>query len=245
MRDPGSWQALKPFTAEIATSDRILLVASTGGAKSTLVATLTLPVQSLIAIDGKDALTLPRSRTVELPARSSFVDGAGRVDDAVFRRRVAVALAWRENESNRVIVRPHPLDIDDYEAHDAIFEAAYNRRHTIVWVDEITSTGATAMRAQPYLRAIAARGRTRDVGLWACTQAPFGQTPGIVRRNATYMMFGPLDPDDLADIHRPGIEIAESIPLHSGRFIVYRMGEREPMRLYLPIPPALANWSAP
>lgn len=239
MTEERSWQALDPFDATIETHDRILLVASTGGAKSTLVATMTLPVQSLIAIDGKDALTLPRSRTIELPHSGSFATPAD------FRRRVGVLLAWREHEPNRVIVRPHPLDIDGFDAHDAIFEAAYNRRHTIVWVDEITSTGATAQRVQPYLRAIAARGRTRDVGLWACTQAPYGMTPPILRRNATYMIFGPLEPEDVAEIHRPQIEIAESIPMYSGRFIVYQVGVREPRRLYLPIPDSLKGWKAP
>lgn len=236
---PATWARLRPFSAHIETSDHVLLVASTGGAKSTLVATLTLPVPSLIAIDGKDALALPRARLVELPASGSFAD------PAAFRRRVATLLAWREHETNRIVVRPHPLDIDGFEAHDAIFEAAYNRRHTIVWVDEITSTGATAQRAQPYLRAIAARGRTRDVGLWACTQAPYGMTPGIIRRNATYMIFGPIEPEDAAEVHRTGIDLALSIPQKSGKFIVYRIGEREPYRLYLPIPHALATWKAP
>lgn len=234
-----TWARLRPFTAEIATSDHVLLVATTGGAKSTLVATLTLPVPSLIAIDGKDALRLPRSRQVDLPSYASFAE-----PDA-YRRRVATLLAWREHEANRIVVRPHPLDIDGFDAHDAIFEAAYNRRHTIVWVDEITSTGATAQRAQPYLRAISARGRTRDVGLWVCTQAPYGMTPPILRRNATYLILGPIEPEDVAEIHRPGVELAESLPHKSGRFIVYHVGERDPMRLYLPIPPGLHAWRAP
>lgn len=236
---PRTWASLQPFTAAIETSDHVLLVATTGGAKSTLVASLTLPVQSLIAIDGKDALRLPRSRLIELPSLASFPT----YDE--FARRVRVLLDWKEKETNRLVVRPHPLDIDGFEAHDAIFRAAYERRHTIVWVDEITSTGATAQRAQPYLRAIAARGRTRDVGLWACTQAPFGMTPGIIRRNTTYMIFGPVEPQDIADVHRTDIEIAETIPQKSGKFIVYTIGTREPARLYVPIPDALKGWKAP
>lgn len=237
-----SWASLRPFNHTIEVADRVVLVASTGGAKSTLVATLTLHVPSLIALDEKGSLKLPRARLIELPAYDTLASKAEPNGYLVHVRR---AIAYKENESNRLVLRPHDLDIEGFEAHDDIFHAVYERRGTILWVDEITGTGATAQRTQRWLRALAARGRTRPVGLWTCTQAPYGMTPPILRRNATYTMFGPLDPDDIADIHRPGIEIAESIPLYSGKFIVYVTGEREPYRLYIPIPDSLKGWHAP
>jgi hypothetical protein len=234
-----TWASLPAFDGTIAGNEHVLLVASTGGSKSTLVASLTLPVASLVAIDEKSSLRLPRARVVELPALGT----------PEFPKVLRAALAWRDTrragETNRVILRPNVLDIDSFDAHDAIFRAVYERRYTILWIDEITATGATPARVQPWLRGLVSRGRTRGIGVWTCTQAPFGLTPGIVRRNATYLVLGPLDPDDTKEINRPAVDIATHIPLYSGRFLIYRTGEREPYRLFVPIPPALQGWKAP
>ncbi len=237
-----SWRDLRPFDHTIEGSDQVLLVASTGGAKSTLVATLTLGVSSLVALDEKGALRLPRSRLVELPSYAATLTKA---EPDAYLDRVRAALRYRDNETNRIVLRPHDLDVDDFDAHDDIFHAVHERRGTILWIDEITATGATAQRSQRWLRALSARGRTRPVGLWTCTQAPYGITPPILRRNATYLIVGPLDPEDVADIHRPLIELAETLPPKSGRFLVYAAGEREPYRLYVPIPDVLKGWHAP
>jgi hypothetical protein len=234
-----SWKSLPAFDGQIAGNEHVLLVAATGGSKSTLAATLTLPVASLVAIDEKAALKLPRARTVELPPHGT----------PEFERALRSALAWQDDRragvTNRVILRPNVLDVDGFEAHDAIFRAVYERKYTILWIDEITATGATPARVQPWLRGLVSRGRTRGIGVWTCTQAPFGLTPGIVRRNASYLILGPLDPDDTKDINRPAVDIATRIPLYSGQFILYHAGEREPYRLFVPIPPALAGWRAP
>lgn len=238
------WSRLRPWTHPIDASDQVIVIAGTGGAKSTLVATMTLDVASLVAIDEKGSLELPDARIVELPR---FDDDNPDGYDAALRS----ALAWRHKDGaakragNRVILRPHELDIDDAGAHDRIFRAIFARGETLVWIDEVTATGATAQRVPPYLRALSARGRTRGLGLWTLSQSPFGLLPPIIRRNATYTILGSLDPADVADLHRPGVELAAAIPRKSGRFILYRAGEADPYRLFLPIPPQLRNWRAP
>jgi len=241
---PAEWSALPDFAARmpLAGSDQILLIAGTGGAKSTLAATLTLGVPSLVAIDEKSRLTLPRAAVHELPPFDHDDEDGG----TAFRSALADSLRWRPaEEGNRIILRPYILDIEDFAVHDAIYKAVYLRGHTLLWIDEITATGATAQRSQPWLRAVSARGRTRELGLLTLTQAPFGLTPAILRRNATYVIFGPIDPDDTGDIRREGIDIATRLPLKAGYFVVYPKGEREAYRLRLPIPPALTGWDAP
>lgn len=234
-----TWASLRPYAEPIPSDAQVLLVSGTGGAKSTLAATMTLRVPSLVVLDDKAAMTLPHARVVELPPYNA--DEPERYYDVV-----RAAIAWREgHESNRVIVRPYVLDVEAFDAHDAIFRAVFERRHTVLWIDEIGATGATPQRSQPWLRAISARGRTRGVGLWTLSQAAYGMVPPLLRRNATLTILGSLDPDDVKDIPRPGVEIAESIPRKSGKFLVYVAGEREPYRLYLPIPPALKGWRAP
>lgn len=231
------WSALPPFRGEISGDSQVLIVAATGGAKSTLAATLTLDVRSLVAIDEKGALRLPRSRLLDLPPSS----------DPSFGQAVADGLAWRDGgpATNRVVVRPHPTDIDGFAAHDVIFAAIYARGHTLAWIDEITATGATPTRVQPWLRAISARGRTRGIGLLTLTQAAFGLVPVLLRRNANVVVFGPMEPQDVAEIRRSEIEIATEIAPKTGRFLAYRSGDRAAYRLYLPIPPALDHWRAP
>jgi hypothetical protein len=241
---PASWRALPPFASKLDGSDQVLLIAGTGGSKSTLAATLTLPVASLVAIDEKARLTLPRATVHELPPYEHDRDDPG--GGSAFRAALTDALRWRPpEEGNRIILRPYVLNIEDYEAHDAIYRAVYLRGHTLLWIDEITATGATAQRSQPWLRAISARGRTRGLGLITLTQAPFGLTPAILRRNASYVIFGPIDPDDTGDIRRAGIEAATELPLRSGLFIVYPKGDRAAYRLHLPIPSELRTWESP
>lgn len=239
------WARLRAWTAPIDATDQVIIIAGTGGAKSTLVATMTLPVASLVALDEKGSLELPNARIVELPKYDPD-------DTTSYDGSLRAALAWRNPQGksgvhlgNRVILRPHELDIDDAGAHDRIFRAVFARGESLVWIDEITATGATAQRVPPYLRAISARGRTRGLGLWTLSQSPFGLLPPIIRRNATYTILGSLDPADVADLHRPGVELAARIPRKSGRFLLYRAGESEPYRLFLPIPPALRHWRAP
>ena len=234
-----AWDDLPAFTGTIDGTDQVVCVAGTGGAKSTLVATLTLPVGSLVAIDDKGALHLPRAREIELPKYD-------RENPDAYLGAVTRSLAWRDGAmANRVILRPHALDVDDFDAHDLIFRAIYTRGETFLWIDEITATGATAQRAQPWLRALSSRGRTRGIGMVTCTQSPFGIMPPILRRNATYLILGSVDPQDVRDLNREGADIATTIPRKTGRFVVWTAGDRQPFRLYLPIPPALAGWRAP
>ena len=156
------WAELPPFVDEIAPDDQVLVVAATGGAKSTLIASLTLDVASLVAIDSKGRLTLPRARIVNLPEYSAKGPEAY---DAALRD----ALAWQKGRrrstwervrgiavrepSDRVILRVAPVDVDDPAPHDRIFRAIMRYRpETLVWIDEITGTGATAQAAPELLR---------------------------------------------------------------------------------------------
>src|SRR5258708_34093777 len=93
-----AWEALPEFHGQIDASDQVLLVAGTGGAKSTLVASLTLQVSSLVAVDEKGTLTLPRSRIIDLPR---FADGDS------FAAEIARYLRWQTGREaiNRVILR--------------------------------------------------------------------------------------------------------------------------------------------
>ena len=250
---PEAWEGLRPFTETIAGDEQVVVVAMKGGAKSTLVASLTLDVPSLVAIDDKGRMTLPGAVVYDLPPYDR-----GKVDE--YDAAVAAAIAWRKDRrrlfgggdqprTDRVIIRPDPLDADMPEPHDRIFRAVYlHRPDTLLWIDEISATGATPHVIPRYLRALSARGRTRGIGMWTASQAAYGLIPGILIRNAGVLIVGPIPPRDAKDVDRDGwegAEIAASLPTHTGRFMVWKQGDTQPFRLYIPIPPKLANWHSP
>lgn len=247
------WESLPEWTDPIPHDAQVMVVAGTGGGKSTLAATMTLDVGSLVAIDGKARLTLPDARIVDLPVFDVDAEPGtlkGEPGGRAFATALREGLAWQDPRrhgklANRVILRPDVRDTEGFEAHDAMFRALYLRGSALVWIDEITGTGATANRTQTWLRAISARGRTRGVGLWTLSQRPYGLTPTILRSNAEFTIIGSADPDDVKDLRRPGAEIATTIPRKSGRFLLWQSGKREPFRLYVPIPPGMRKWAAP
>lgn len=226
-------EAVDAFAPE--PNDQIFVVAGTGGGKSTLLATLTLDLPRLVAIDGKGSLTLPGAEVIELP---QF--GSQGFDSALER-----AFRWRNHGKMRVILRPHPLDTQNLACHDVIFAALYDQGPVFVWIDEISATGATASRCPPWLLALSARGRTRGIGIATCTQSAFAMTPLILRRNARFTLIGCSDAQDLAGIKREGIEAAAEIAPKSGTFLLYEQGVIPPKVLRFDIPPALKGWQAP
>jgi len=257
--DARTWEDLRPFDGTIAGDEQVVVIAMKGGAKSTLVASLTLEVPSLVAIDDKSRLSLPGAVAFDLPPYDKA--NVSEYDEAI-----ASALAWRADgrrftlfgrdrqsrgvtNSDRVILRVDPLDADMPEPHDRIFRAVFlYRPHTLLWIDEISGTGATPHVVPRYLRAISARGRTRGIGMWTSTQAAYGLIPGILLRNAGYLIVGPIPPKDAKEVARDGRDLAElaaTLPTHTGRFIIWRQGEMEPYRLFVPIPPKLTRWEAP
>lgn len=250
---PAVWESLPEWAGEIDPSDQVLFIAMTGGAKSTLAATLTLPVPSLIAVDDKGRLTLPRALVFDLPAYK---------DDAQYRDAVASAIRWRDGAgtslgrffsddaaTNRIILRVAPDDQDNAKVHNLIFRGIFlERPDTIVWIDEITATGATPQSSPVFLRSMSARGRTNGIGLWTLTQAPYGMLPGFIKRNATITIVGPVSRGDAREMLADGFDhadIAADLPTKQGKFIVRIQGDRQTYRLYLPIPPQLKGWTAP
>lgn len=250
-----SWESLPPFEGEIDAADQVLVIAQKGGAKSTLVASLTLDIPSLVALDDKGSLSLPDAVAYDLPpyAKAAPDDYAEAVDGAIRWREAGrsgmcglFSSHSRANQSNRVILRVDPADTDDPGPHDIIFRELFrNRQDTLVWIDEISATGASPHVTPRWLRALSARGRTRGTGLWTCTQAAFGLVPGILVRNAGYIIVGPIPATDARDLRRDGAELAAEIAPRTGRFIIWGQGDRQPYRLFVPIPPRLQSWEAP
>lgn len=72
--------------------------------------------------------------------------------------------------AGRAIYRPEPSEMD-FEHFDAFFRWIYERRNTIVWVDEVYAV-ADGQDIPFHYKAILTRGRSRGIGCWSCTQRP-------------------------------------------------------------------------
>ena len=88
-------------------------------------------------------------------------------------------------ETDKIIYAPVFDELEE-AYYNEFFRFCFERENTIVWVDELMSiTSAQKIPAQ--LKRITTQGRSKNVGLWTCTQRPSG-VPQIVPANSTHVV---------------------------------------------------------
>ena len=86
-------------------------------------------------------------------------------------------------ETDKIKFRPD-YDNQTDEVFDAFFKWIFERENTILWIDELMSV-ATSYKMPKNLGRIYQQGRSKNIGIWACTQRPTG-IPSIAPANSTY-----------------------------------------------------------
>lgn len=82
------------------------------------------------------------------------------------------------------IIYAVPYDEQNEDTYNAFFKWVFERKNTIIWIDELMSF--TSSFKWPYeLGRVMIMGRSKGVGVWACTQRPQG-IPSIVMANCKY-----------------------------------------------------------
>lgn len=87
-------------------------------------------------------------------------------------------------ETDKIIWVPD-WDEQTPEYYDACLMWCYNRENTTVWIDELMSIAENPRSFPPGIKAIATRGRSKNVSMWALTQRPV-DIPSIVLANSTH-----------------------------------------------------------
>lgn len=88
-------------------------------------------------------------------------------------------------QCHKIIYCP-TFDEQEEEFYDEFFRFCYERENTIIWVDELMSI-STAYSYPRWLRACMTRGRSKNVGVWCCSQR-CSEIPAIVTANCTHFI---------------------------------------------------------
>ena len=128
-----------------------------------------------------------------------------------------------------IFVPPFDFTIDDY---DQFFFWIFRRGNTILWIDELMSIG-TANRYPKELLRLMTQARSKNVGVWVCTQRPSG-IPVIVPSNCHYFfVFDLANIDDRKKMYQV-TGMKQMLEMPTGfNFWYYKMGDKNCVKAIL------------
>lgn len=134
-------------------------------------------------------------------------------------------------ETKKIIYVP-PYDEQDDAHFNAFFDFCFARQNTIIWIDELMSIG-TSHKYPRGLGRVYTQGRSKNVGIWACSQRPSG-VPSIATANSTYFFVFDmmLQADRKRLVDATGMDHLMQLP-HGNNFWYYRLGDHYPVKAVL------------
>ena len=136
-------------------------------------------------------------------------------------------------DTDKIIYVP-PYDEQNEETFNQFFAWCFARENTIIWIDELMSVG-NVNRYPKELGRVMQQGRSKNVGVWACTQRPSG-IPAIVPANSSYFfVFDMALPQDRKKLMET-TGMTEMLERPTGyNFWFYRMGDKAPVKAVLKV----------
>ena len=134
-------------------------------------------------------------------------------------------------DTDKIIYVP-PYDEQNQETFNTFFRWVFERENTLLWIDELMSIG-TANKYPFELGRIMQQGRSKNVGVWGCTQRP-SSIPTIFPASCSYFFTFDLSlPDDRKKLMNiTGMpELMERPKGHN--FWFYKMGDPKPIKAVL------------
>ena len=126
---------------------------------------------------------------------------------------------------DKIIYSP-PLEEQDEEHLNKFFRWIFERQNTILWIDEVMGF-TSGSRCPLELKRLMTQGRSKNIGVWVCSQRPSG-VPMIITANCTYyFVYNLFIYDDRLRVARStGMENMKQMP-GQWNFWYYKMGDTD------------------
>lgn len=208
---------------EIPTSKHVFICGMPGTGKSFLAEHYLAGYEYVVKLDTKD------ETDERLDNGEAIWDGVPQKDLSVVRALDDLYLA----ETKKIVYVP-PYEEQDEEHFNAFFNFCFERQNTLIWIDELMSIG-TPHRYPRGLGRVYTQGRSKNVGVWACSQRP-SSVPAIATANSTYFFIFdlPLLNDRKRLVDATGMEEILELP-HGNNFWYYKLGDSYPVKAVLEI----------
>lgn len=210
--------------APIPTDKHVLICGTTGTGKSYLAEQYLRGYKYVIKLDTKDE-TNERRRNGQSPW-DNLIEGrdfvvTSNIDD----------LDDLGEEYDKIIYNPSYYEQTE-DLFNRFFDWVFLRENTIVWIDEVMGL-ATSHRMPRSLLRCYTQGRSKNVGLWACSQRPAGIPPIILANSDYYFIFNMNNINDRKRIYdMTGMK--EMLELPKGHnFWFYKIGNDRAIKAVL------------
>lgn len=206
----------------IPTDKHVFVCGITGGGKSYLAERYLTGYDYVVKLDTKDETYERRSQN--LSPWTGLIDGkdftcCNKIDEL------------DSIETKKIIYTP-PYEEQNEQTFSDFFNWVFARQNTIIWIDELFSIGSS-YKYPAGLGRVYTQGRSKNVGIWACTQRPSG-VPSIAMANSTYWFV--FDLPNIADrkkiVDMTGIPDMLQLP-DGHNFWYYKLGNKRAIRAVL------------
>jgi hypothetical protein len=135
-------------------------------------------------------------------------------------------------DKGKIVYAPEPEELNE-GFYESFFKFVYSRQNTIAWIDELMQITKSATSYPDSLKGCYTRGRSKNVGIWTCTQRPSG-VPTIALSSSTH--FFVFNQTILADrkrlVETTGRPEFMEIP-EGHNFWYYKIGGNPPVKAVL------------
>lgn len=161
---------------EIKSNEHVLIVGTTGSGKSFFAENYLRFYDSVVKLDTKNEVEERREK-----GESAWRGLEEGVDFEVVTHLEELPFC----KCDKIIYAPVFEELNE-DFYDEFFRWCFERKNTIVWVDELMSI-TTAQNMPNQLKRIITQGRSKNVGCWCCTQRPSG-IPMVIPANCTHFI---------------------------------------------------------
>lgn len=200
----------------IPTDKHVLVCGSTGSGKSYLAEQYLKSYNFVVKLDTKDEVSERRKHG--LSAWDGLVENKDFTVIRIFDDLDAC-------DTDKIIYCPDYYDQDE-ELFNSFFDWIFRRENTIVWVDELMQI-ANSYKCPRALSRCYTQGRSKNVGIWACSQRPSGIPVISLANSDYYFIFNLYNNNDRKRLYdMTGMQDMLELP-QGHNFWYYHMGDSD------------------